>query len=238
MSLKTIATSIWSAVSDKARLYIEYALIVLIIAACSWGVSLWVQNHGMQKTINELNVTNGAQDQSIRQLTQDNVESKAAIAALQITRQLDHNTIQGLVDGLTDVYSRNAKNNERLGNLEKRDAKAKAYLHDQPVPASVRCLLDHTPCPAPTTDQDSNPKDGPAVKPQGAVRDAQAGQGKGRSTSLLLQHGHNPQLRGVGGNCARLRRSYAVLGWMDRCRPGWPTDQFAMWTTRTSTRLE
>lgn len=238
MSLASIATSAWSAVSDKARLYIEYVLIALFIAACSWGISLWVQNHSMQKTINTLNITNGAQDQSIRQLTQDNIETKAAISTLQITRQLDHNTIQGLVDGLTDVYTRNAKNNERLGNLEKHDAKAKAYLHEQPVPASVRCLLDHTPCPAPTTDEDSNPKVEPAAQSQSPVQVPAVGKGKGRSTSILLQYRRDSQRGGVGGNCARLRRAYAVSSWMDRCRPGWPSEQLAMWANRSSARLE
>lgn len=238
MSLASIATSAWSAVSDKARLYIEYVLIALFIAACSWGISLWVQNHGMQKTINELNVTNGAQDQSLRQLSEDNLQNKAAIATLQTTRQLDHNTIQGLVDALTDVYNRSAKNNERLSNLEKHDAKAKAYLHNDPVPDSVRCLLDHTPCPPPTTDEDSNPKVGPTGKPQSPVQAPEAGKGKERSASVLLQQRRDSQRWSVGGHCARLRRAYAVSSWMDRCRPGWPSEQLAMWANRSSARLE
>lgn len=237
MTLKTIATSIWSAVSTKARLYIEYALIALFIFACSWGITLWVQNHSMQKTINELNVTNGSQDQSIKQLIQDNLDNKAAIATMQITRQLDHNTIQGLVDGLTDVYTRSAKNNERLGNLEKRDAKAKAYLHDDPVPDSVRCLLDHTPCPAPATDEDSDKKVGPAVQPKNPVPASSAGKGKERSASILLQQRRDSQRWSVGGHCSRLRRSYAVLSWMDRCRPGWPTDLLTMWANNRSRSL-
>jgi len=129
------------------RLIIEYALLALVVALA--GAVLYGRIHAVQQDARISSLAsdlNKAAD-TIGEQVAANQEQDAAIAKLNELRELDGKTIAALNRDLHQVGAQGAAMRQKLAQLEKHNAQAKALL-DTPVPDAVGCVLDRRPCPA------------------------------------------------------------------------------------------
>lgn len=128
------------------RLLIEYALLALVVALA--GAVLYGRIHAVQQDakIDDLASSLGKAADSLQQQVQVNRDQDAAIAKLHELRELDGQAINGLAQDLHAVGERNHAIRQKLAQLEKHNAQAKALL-DTAVPDPLGCVLDRRPCP-------------------------------------------------------------------------------------------
>lgn len=142
------ASSLWQTIKNKARLYIEYVLIATIIIVASWAAASFVRNRHLEQRVEKLQTTQGALSTTVSSLQATNVAQQKAIDQVSKLREIDHGVLQALMDGVVDIYDRDAKIRKRINELRQNNEEAKKFL-DTPAPPSVQCVLNHTPC-APT----------------------------------------------------------------------------------------
>lgn len=171
-------STVWTTITGKIRLYIEYFLIALLISAGSLAITMYFHQQRLNDTIGGLQKQAGTDEANIKTLQTQNIAQQATIDQESNLRTLDHSTIQSLVDGLGDVYSRDNQMRSSLLKLEKNNAQARQFLHGIAVPDNVRCVLDHSPCPAAASSSDQDPSRGTAAQPHASASIAKAGTSK------------------------------------------------------------
>lgn len=186
MLMTNLKSSVWAAIKGRLRLYIEYVVLGSAIICASFALTMYFQNNRLSSVVGRLNTDLGTQAQQITQLRDDNEAQQHAIDEVERLRQLDHSTLQSLNDALVDVYTRNARVRDQLKKLEQSNVEVRHYLHDIPVPASVRCLLDQSPCPPPTN-KDGGQDRQPTVRPSSAVPASRDGNTSRRSPPIVYK---------------------------------------------------
>lgn len=156
------ASSVWTVLRSKARLYIEYALIAAIIIVASWAAVSFVRNRHLEQRLEKLQVTQGALSTTVSNLQAANAAQQKAIDQVSKLREIDHGVLQALMDGVVDIYGRDAKIRKRINELRQNNEEAKKFL-DTPAPPSVQCVLNHTPCTPASADQGGGAVAAPGV---------------------------------------------------------------------------
>lgn len=128
------------------RLLIEYALLALVVALA--GAVLYGRIHAVQQDAKIGDLANNLKNtaDALQQQVQVNRDQDAAIAKMHELRELDGKAITGLTQDLNIVGEQNYAVRQKLAQLEKHNAQAKALL-DTTVPDALGCVLDRRPCP-------------------------------------------------------------------------------------------
>ncbi len=146
MKIPLLSSAI-SWVTGNARLVIEYALLALVVAVGAVAVTEKIHGLVLDKQVSDLQGQTGKQQDTINSLVDANGEQQRAIDQLQDMRDRDSHTIVGL-QGDLKLFRVTAKSvSDKVSELEKNNARAKALM-DVAVAPDIGCVLDGTPCPA------------------------------------------------------------------------------------------
>ena len=152
--MATLLSSAWSFVTDRARLIIEYALIVLIIVLGVYGTVAYFRTKSLTESTLDLSQRLGQVKGTLDQQVSANADQDKAIAELKRLRELDSKALDGLHHELESADTKGEDLRAKIRQLEKTNADAKALL-DTAVPPSLGCVLDGTAC-AGTGGHDTN----------------------------------------------------------------------------------
>jgi DNA-directed RNA polymerase subunit F len=146
---------VWAWLGGKARLALEYMLLVAFIALAGWSVGTWWQNRATVKSLTE-NVTDlsgrlTGVSKDLTSAVSANKDQDAAIAELKRLRAIDSQALGELQGELSKADTKAERVRQKIAELEKTNADAKALL-DTAVPPALGCVLDGTPCPGAAAD--------------------------------------------------------------------------------------
>lgn len=142
-----LLSSAFSWVTGNARLVIEYALLAALVVV--GVIAMTAKMHGLvlDKQISDMQGKVDTQQGTINNLVDANTQQQQAIGQLQDMRDKDSHTIVGL-QGDLKLFRVSAKSvSDKVSELEKNNARAKALM-DVAVAPDIGCVLDGTPCPA------------------------------------------------------------------------------------------
>jgi len=159
--IKGLLGKLWSTAKSRFRLWIEYVLIAVAIVALAWVVATHSRNQRLQDKVQQLQQEQGSLRGKLDDVAAANDAQQKAIEEVNRLRKIDHGVLQALMDGVTDIYTRDAHIKKQLRELRTNNEKAKKFL-DTPAPASVQCVLNHTPC---TQGGDEDESGGAATAP-------------------------------------------------------------------------
>jgi hypothetical protein len=133
-------------VGARARLWIEYALIAVVVALAGYAVNSYLHAQKLTRTVTDLSTQLGSVSKTLRDQVQANKDQDAAIAVLKGLRETDSHALQGLQSQLGQTAAKDTDIRAKLAELERTNAAAKSLL-DTAVPDAVGCVLDRRPCP-------------------------------------------------------------------------------------------
>lgn len=162
-------------ITGKARLFVEYVLLALLVAAVASCVTLWMETKAQKHLLNDLRLkvsqneaTNAAQEQTIAELSEARLRDAAATA--------------GLIKDFEQLAKLDRSTQRKLKELERKNAAVRSYL-DQPVPPELGCLLDGSCAARAAASRNQAGKGAAAGKPDPAVRRAEDQPGNGQPRS-------------------------------------------------------
>lgn len=160
-------------ITGKARLFVEYVLLALLVAAVASCVTLWMETKAQKQMLNDLRyritqneATNAAQTQTIAELSEARLRDAAATA--------------GLIKDFEQLAKLDRSTQRKLKELERKNVAVRSYL-DQPVPPELGCLLDGSCAARAAASRDQAGKGAATGKPDPAVRGAAGQPGGGQS---------------------------------------------------------
>jgi Tfp pilus assembly protein PilN len=169
----TIFSSVTSFFTGKLRLYLEYALIALLIAVACYSVYSYITRLKLENNVTQLTSDVASANGRVDAVEQVNQQQQQALDALKGIKNVDSAMLQGLTQDLHTLGVKNKTITSRLSSLEKSNEAVRTYL-ESAVPAGVGCLLDNT-CPASTADnQDANGSPAPAGSVASPVQQTKA----------------------------------------------------------------
>jgi len=136
----TILTSL---IKNKARLYIEYTLIALLVVTAGVTLTLWLQKETVKRDLLETKVELVQVENRLTTSEQINKVQQRHITELQNLRETDALAIAGLLTDFKSSTQAAVTAKRRLEQVEKKDATVKSYL-DNPIPNGLACLLAKT----------------------------------------------------------------------------------------------
>jgi hypothetical protein len=136
---------LWSWVTGKARLIIEYVLLALVVALAGYTVFSFVERKQLIANVSDLSTKLGNVSQTLNQQVAINHDQDAAIAEVKRLRGLDGDAIQGLQKDLATAQTHDHSIRQKLAQLEKNNADARDLL-DTAVPVGLGCVLDGQAC--------------------------------------------------------------------------------------------
>lgn len=141
--MSILFSKVFSMVAPKLRLYIEYALIAVIIVLAVFVINLWLAKTVMTKQVEHLNSELVNQKQTVQLLQKSNEANIETIHELKNLRGKDAEAIQDLVTNFKSLADSNKKVDIRLKTLEQNNEAVREYLRSD-IPAPLKCLLDNT----------------------------------------------------------------------------------------------
>ncbi|SEO76561.1 hypothetical protein SAMN02800692_2006 [Luteibacter sp. UNC138MFCol5.1] len=154
--MTTLLAKGWAFVTSKARLFLEYGLIIAVVALGSWSVATWWQNRatvqGLTENVTDLSGRLGGVSHDLQAAVNANKDQDDAIAELKRLRAIDSKALNELQGELAKADTKGETVRRKLAELEKSNADAKALL-DTAVPPALACVLDGSPCAGPAGDQ-------------------------------------------------------------------------------------
>lgn len=132
--------------AGKARLIIEYVLIIALIVLGVYGTVAYYRTKTLTDTTLSLSEKLGGLSGTLDKQVQANADQDKAIADLARLRQIDSQALDGLHHELDKADAKGDAVQQKLRQLEKTNAAAKTLL-DTAVPPALGCVLDGTPCP-------------------------------------------------------------------------------------------
>lgn len=132
--------------AGKARLIIEYALIIALIVLGVYGTVAYHRTKTLTDTTLSLSEKLGGLSGTLDKQVQANADQDKAIADLARLRQIDSQALDGLHQELDKADAKGDAVQQKLRQLERTNAAAKTLL-DTAVPPALGCVLDGTPCP-------------------------------------------------------------------------------------------
>lgn len=122
-----------SFITTKPRLFIEYAIITVLLVVMGFCGYLWTERDRINKEVAELSST-------IDVVVDANNEQDKAISELLETREKDINSLKEYIEKSTMLAEEKADLQARLDQLESKNESIKEYLNVT-VPADVVELL-------------------------------------------------------------------------------------------------
>jgi len=159
-----------SLITSKLRLYVEYAIIAVLIATVGLAVTLKMQTYRQEISITNLSTGLENAKGQIEVITSVNEAQEGVIKTLSGQRESDNKAVTQLLDTYQKLRDADQKIRSKLDTLEKTDVQAKTYF-DSVIPESVACVYD---------DSCADPPDG------GQKGNSQTDSTLGPVTSLLL----------------------------------------------------
>lgn len=153
-------SSAWSFLAGKSRLIIEYALILVIIVLGVYGTVAYYRTRALTASTLDLSERLGRVSGTLDQQVDANRVQDDAIAELKRLREIDSQAIAGLNNEIDKADTKGQTLRDKVRQLEKTNADAKALL-DTAVPPAVGCVLDDTPCPGSGGDKPNGGAGGP-----------------------------------------------------------------------------
>lgn len=141
---------------NKIRLYIEYAVLAVLLAVVGLAVTLKMQTYRQEISINNLSDGLEKAKGEIKVITSVNEAQESVIQTLGSQRMKDNQIVDQLMDTYDKLREADLNLRSKLDNLEKTDAEAQVYLVS-PVPESVACLYDDS-CPTGNDSKDRVPE--------------------------------------------------------------------------------
>lgn len=174
MNLGKLSESVAGLFKGKLRLWIEYALIAVMVALAGFSLSSYLQRRELSNRLDTTNKKVGQLSTSLDQQVTINNQQEDAISALRTLRKIDSDAIQGLHTELQSHASTNKLVLSKIQQLEKNNAQAKALL-DIRVPPDLGCLLDGRQDCAPDPRNDAHRSPRAAGSAAGAVSRSDSG---------------------------------------------------------------
>lgn len=153
--------------TGKLRLYLEYALIALLLAVAGFATYNYTTRLKLDTKVTKLEGKVDKAEERVAQVEAINAQQATAIDTIRSIREVDGTILAGLATDMNALRVRDTSMTTRLATLERSNEAVRKYLNTA-VPAPVGCLLDRT-----CIDQDG---DGGAVP-------AKAADGKGGPAS-------------------------------------------------------
>lgn len=139
-----------AAVKGKVRLWIEYALIGLLLVTAGFGAYNYVTRLKLDNKVTTLQgKVDKAQDE-LKQVEEINKQQSEALETIRNLNGVNDTMLQGLATDMEALRVRDRTTFTRLAALERSNEAVRKYLNTA-VPTPVGCLLDRT-CP----DEDAN----------------------------------------------------------------------------------
>lgn len=129
----------------KIRLWIEYALVALVLAVAGFAVTLKVQSLQQETHISELSSALERTREQIEVVASVNDAQEQVIMDLAEQREVDGKAIVDLMDTYKGLAIIDKNLRGALAQLEKDNEQARSYLNGT-IPESVSCLYDGS-CP-------------------------------------------------------------------------------------------
>ncbi len=170
-ALSALLTAPKLALKAKFRLYLEYALMVLLVITAAAAFWNYMQNKVMASKIDRQQVDLKLANDKAASFELALSEQKGAIRKVSELRQLDSDVLSGLQEDLRRIGARDDQITRSIAILEKNSAEVRDYMAG-PVPTALACVLDKT---CAELASDSSGKAGaavPAEKHPPAVRGA------------------------------------------------------------------
>ena len=160
-------------ITGKARLFVEYVLLALLVAAVASCVTLWMETKSQKQQLHELRYR-------ISQNEALNERQSQTIAELSEARLRDAAATAGLIKDFEQLAKLDRSTQRKLKELERKNVAVRSYL-DQPVPPELGCLLDGS-CAARAAASRNQAGSGAAAgKSDPALRGAKDQRGDGQS---------------------------------------------------------
>lgn len=129
----------------KIRLWIEYALVALVLAVAGFAVTIKVQSLQQETHISELSSALERTREQIGVVASVNDAQEQVIMDLADQREVDGKAIVDLMDTYKGLAIIDKNLRGALAQLEKDNEQARSYLNGT-IPESVSCLYDGS-CP-------------------------------------------------------------------------------------------
>lgn len=136
----------------KIRLWIEYALVALVLAVAGFAVTLKVQSLQQETHISELSSALERTREQIEVVASVNDAQEQVIMDLAEQREVDGKAIVDLMDTYKGLAIIDKNLRGALAQLEKDNEQARSYLNGT-IPESVSCLYDGS-CSTPSDNRD------------------------------------------------------------------------------------
>lgn len=130
-------------VKSKARLWLEYFLIFLILVLAAFSVWFYMRSLQSRVAISALQTEVKSAQQRVELVEGINNEQAIAIKTMGEVAKINDVMLQGLAADLGTLAKRDAGLTQRLSTLEKTNEAVRIYLRTA-VPAPVGCVLDQT----------------------------------------------------------------------------------------------
>lgn len=128
---------------SKLRLYLEYALIVLLV--CTAAVAFWnsYKNRLLEDKVSTQQTAIKNANDKAASFEQALIEQKDAIGKVSQLREADSAILMGLQQDLKRIGARDEAINKSIALLEKNSAEVRSYTASS-VPTALACVLDKT----------------------------------------------------------------------------------------------
>lgn len=189
-----------SLITSKIRLYVEYAMLALLLGVVGLAVTLKMQTYRQEISIT--NLSNGlekAQGQ-IEVITTVNEAQESVIQSLSGQRETDNQAVTRLLDTYEKLRDADQRIRSKLETLEKTDVHVKAYF-DVVIPESVACVYDDS-CGSPGSGETGSSKAETPVGPPASLLlapEEKARNSKGGYGSIPKVERERKDLRGGNG---------------------------------------
>lgn len=154
---------------QKARLYIEYALIGLLLVTAGFGAYNYVTRLKLDNKVTTLQGKVETADARVALVEDVNRQQAETLETIRGLNGVNDTMLKGLAADMEALRVRDRTTYTRLAALEKSNEAVRKYLNTA-VPAPVGCVLDRS-CP----DPDAGGVPATNGRPAGAVRAAQPG---------------------------------------------------------------
>lgn len=160
-------------ITGKARLFVEYVLLALLVAAAASCVTLWMETKAQKQLLDDLR-------SRISQTEATNEAHTKTIAELSEARLRDAAATAGLIRDFEQLAKLDRSTQRKLKELERKNVAVRSYL-DQPVPPELGCLLDGSCAARAAASRDQANKGAATGKPDPALRGAEDRHGGSQS---------------------------------------------------------
>lgn len=144
---KVMSGTAKAAVVHKFRLWLEYAMLALILGLAGFAFYGYMKGKVLNATVTKLETDVANSDARVKEVEEANRQQVQAIKTIQNLTETQTALVSGLSEDLQKIAVRDKTTSLRLSALEKSNAALTQYL-DTRIPTPVGCMLDNSCEPA------------------------------------------------------------------------------------------